>query len=163
MTPLPVIGVPVKGSSLDGMDSLLSIVQVMEISRALAGWMLGNSSRWQFISSLMRGLCRCPEASRWQPLLSIMQVMRVFWQCASWQQATFDFSTGSSSSSTCVSCCDSALLCGTNWHSLLFCAIIFAFVFCGAELRSTKKIWKQWSWRRRASWRLMVGKLTSIQ
>jgi phosphoribosylaminoimidazole carboxylase len=27
-TPLPVIGVPVKGSTLDGMDSLLSIVQV---------------------------------------------------------------------------------------------------------------------------------------
>jgi len=26
-TPLPVIGVPVKGSTLDGMDSLLSIVQ----------------------------------------------------------------------------------------------------------------------------------------
>jgi len=28
MTPLPVIGVPVRASSLDGMDSLLSIVQV---------------------------------------------------------------------------------------------------------------------------------------
>lgn len=28
MTPLPVIGVPVKGSSLEGMDSLLSIVQM---------------------------------------------------------------------------------------------------------------------------------------
>jgi phosphoribosylaminoimidazole carboxylase len=27
-TPLPVIGVPVKGSSTDGMDSLLSIVQM---------------------------------------------------------------------------------------------------------------------------------------
>lgn len=27
-TPLPVIGVPVKGSTLDGMDSLLSIVQM---------------------------------------------------------------------------------------------------------------------------------------
>lgn len=31
-TPLPVIGVPVKGSTLDGMDSLLSIVQ-MPVSR----------------------------------------------------------------------------------------------------------------------------------
>lgn len=30
-TPLPVIGVPVKGSSLDGMDSLLSIVQIREV------------------------------------------------------------------------------------------------------------------------------------
>lgn len=28
LTPLPVIGVPVRASSLDGMDSLLSIVQV---------------------------------------------------------------------------------------------------------------------------------------
>jgi len=28
MTSLPVIGVPVRASSLDGMDSLLSIVQV---------------------------------------------------------------------------------------------------------------------------------------
>jgi phosphoribosylcarboxyaminoimidazole (NCAIR) mutase len=28
LTPLPVIGVPVKGSSTDGLDSLLSIVQV---------------------------------------------------------------------------------------------------------------------------------------
>lgn len=28
ITPLPVIGVPVRGSSLDGIDSLLSIVQV---------------------------------------------------------------------------------------------------------------------------------------
>lgn len=28
LTPLPVIGVPVKGSSLEGMDSLLSIVQM---------------------------------------------------------------------------------------------------------------------------------------
>jgi len=28
MTPLPVIGVPVRASSLDGMDSLLSIVQM---------------------------------------------------------------------------------------------------------------------------------------
>ncbi len=28
MTPLPVIGVPVKGSSLDGVDSLYSIVQM---------------------------------------------------------------------------------------------------------------------------------------
>ncbi len=28
MTPLPVIGVPVKGSSLEGLDSLLSIVQM---------------------------------------------------------------------------------------------------------------------------------------
>jgi phosphoribosylcarboxyaminoimidazole (NCAIR) mutase len=28
MTPLPVVGVPVRGSSLDGVDSLLSIVQV---------------------------------------------------------------------------------------------------------------------------------------
>ena len=28
ITPLPVIGVPVKTSSLDGMDSLLSIVQM---------------------------------------------------------------------------------------------------------------------------------------
>lgn len=31
MTPLPVIGVPVKASSLDGIDSLLSIVQVCEM------------------------------------------------------------------------------------------------------------------------------------
>ena len=35
-TPLPVIGVPVKGSTLDGMDSLLSIVQ-MPVSHFLAG------------------------------------------------------------------------------------------------------------------------------
>ena len=28
MTPLPVIGVPVKGSTLDGVDSLHSIVQM---------------------------------------------------------------------------------------------------------------------------------------
>jgi len=28
MTPLPVIGVPVKATYLDGMDSLLSIVQM---------------------------------------------------------------------------------------------------------------------------------------
>jgi len=28
MTPLPVIGVPVKATHLDGMDSLLSIVQM---------------------------------------------------------------------------------------------------------------------------------------
>lgn len=28
MTPLPVIGVPVKGSTLDGVDSLYSIVQM---------------------------------------------------------------------------------------------------------------------------------------
>lgn len=34
MTPLPVIGVPVKGSSLDGVDSLHSIVQ-MPVSRDL--------------------------------------------------------------------------------------------------------------------------------
>lgn len=32
LTPLPVIGVPVKGSSLDGVDSLYSIVQ-MPVSR----------------------------------------------------------------------------------------------------------------------------------
>jgi phosphoribosylcarboxyaminoimidazole (NCAIR) mutase len=32
MTPLPVIGVPVKGSTLDGVDSLYSIVQ-MPVSR----------------------------------------------------------------------------------------------------------------------------------
>lgn len=29
LTPLPVIGVPVRASTLDGVDSLLSIVQVM--------------------------------------------------------------------------------------------------------------------------------------
>jgi phosphoribosylaminoimidazole carboxylase len=34
-TPLPVIGVPVKGSTLDGMDSLLSIVQ-MPVSHFLS-------------------------------------------------------------------------------------------------------------------------------
>lgn len=28
LTPLPVIGVPVRASALDGLDSLLSIVQV---------------------------------------------------------------------------------------------------------------------------------------
>src|ERR1700745_2713968 len=33
LTPLPVIGVPVKGSSLDGVDSLYSIVQ-MPVSEA---------------------------------------------------------------------------------------------------------------------------------
>lgn len=30
LTPLPVIGVPVRASALDGMDSLLSIVQVLQ-------------------------------------------------------------------------------------------------------------------------------------
>lgn len=29
LTPLPVIGVPVRASTLDGLDSLLSIVQVI--------------------------------------------------------------------------------------------------------------------------------------
>ena len=29
LTPVPVIGVPVRGSSLDGLDSILSIVQVL--------------------------------------------------------------------------------------------------------------------------------------
>lgn len=29
LTPVPVIGVPVRGSSMDGLDSLLSIVQVL--------------------------------------------------------------------------------------------------------------------------------------
>ena len=29
LTPLPVIGVPVRASTLDGLDSLLSIVQVL--------------------------------------------------------------------------------------------------------------------------------------
>ena len=29
LTPLPVIGVPVRASTLDGIDSLLSIVQVL--------------------------------------------------------------------------------------------------------------------------------------
>lgn len=33
LTPLPVIGVPVRASTLDGLDSLLSIVQVIKISR----------------------------------------------------------------------------------------------------------------------------------
>ena len=46
-TPLPVIGVPVKGSTLDGMDSLLSIVQMpvsctlsarLEYHQAIASW-----------------------------------------------------------------------------------------------------------------------------
>lgn len=31
LTPLPVIGVPVRASTLDGLDSLLSIVQVLKI------------------------------------------------------------------------------------------------------------------------------------
>lgn len=34
LTPLPVIGVPVRASTLDGLDSLLSIVQVMFHERA---------------------------------------------------------------------------------------------------------------------------------
>lgn len=31
LTPLPVIGVPVRASTLDGLDSLMSIVQVIKI------------------------------------------------------------------------------------------------------------------------------------
>ena len=43
MTPLPVIGVPVRGSSLDGLDSLLSIVQVFI---SLINRTVDNSSRY---------------------------------------------------------------------------------------------------------------------
>jgi phosphoribosylaminoimidazole carboxylase len=44
-TPLPVIGVPVKGSSLDGMDSLLSIVQ-MPRGVPVATVSINNSVSW---------------------------------------------------------------------------------------------------------------------
>jgi phosphoribosylaminoimidazole carboxylase len=49
MTALPVIGVPVKGSSLDGLDSLYSIVQMpvsafIPFALTLTSWLAGHSS-----------------------------------------------------------------------------------------------------------------------
>jgi phosphoribosylaminoimidazole carboxylase len=46
MTPLPVIGVPVKGSTLDGVDSLYSIVQ-MPVSQFI--WLLDPRSIFPFV------------------------------------------------------------------------------------------------------------------
>lgn len=49
-TPLPVIGVPVRASALDGLDSLLSIVQVSCISHAKC---LGNYSPFIFLAHVL--------------------------------------------------------------------------------------------------------------
>jgi phosphoribosylaminoimidazole carboxylase PurE protein len=44
LTPLPVVGVPVKSSALSGYDSLLSIVQQMPSGVPLATVAMGNST-----------------------------------------------------------------------------------------------------------------------
>jgi len=45
MTPLPVLGVPVKSAALSGMDSLLSIVQ-MPRGVAVGTWAIGAAGAW---------------------------------------------------------------------------------------------------------------------
>lgn len=49
LTPLPVIGVPVKGSSLDGVDSLHSIVQ-MPVSQASPIPFTHSSTYFRFLT-----------------------------------------------------------------------------------------------------------------
>jgi len=73
MTALPVIGVPVKGSSLDGVDSLHSIVQM--------------PVRLSYVSHPGRLtdelVCIGSEESRWRRWPSTTERMRGCWRCAS--------------------------------------------------------------------------------
>jgi phosphoribosylaminoimidazole carboxylase len=67
LTSLPVIGVPVKGSSLDGVDSLHSIVQ-MPVSSLLPCYLV-----CVFHEDVIRGVYP------WQQLRSTMAQMLVYW------------------------------------------------------------------------------------
>ena len=69
MTALPVIGVPVKGSTLDGVDSLHSIVQ-MPVSTSI------NCTRFFFFFTVSN----YSVAYLWRRLLSTMAPMRACWQ-----------------------------------------------------------------------------------
>ena len=73
MTALPVIGVPVKGSSLDGVDSLHSIVQ-MPVRLSYV------SNPGRLTDELM---CIGSEESRWRRWPSTMERMQGCWRCAS--------------------------------------------------------------------------------
>lgn len=63
LTPLPVVGVPVKpaGAHTDGMDALLSIVQVGTRRRALIGFKAWSSRDW----GLRRRCCSGGSAMHW--------------------------------------------------------------------------------------------------
>ena len=73
-TPLPVIGVPVKGSTLDGMDSLLSIVQMPVRQPSNLGRFLGDCER----------LTTCSAGCRWQRSVLITPSMPHYWQHVYW-------------------------------------------------------------------------------
>ena len=57
-TPLPVIGVPIKSSTMDGPDSLLSIVQmpsgVPVATVAINGWKMQHYLLYKFYPLLMK-------------------------------------------------------------------------------------------------------------
>lgn len=74
MTALPIIGVPVKGSTLDGVDSLHSIVQ-MPVSVPV---FFSPSP-----SAELTGVIINSAASRWRPLPLIMASTRGCWPSAS--------------------------------------------------------------------------------
>lgn len=81
-TPLPVIGVPVKATHLDGLDSLLSIVQMPVRSRFLG---LDSSPIWPSCCLYANNNTReaCPP-QRWR---STTPQTRRSWPSASWERS----------------------------------------------------------------------------
>ena len=85
-TALPVIGVPVKGSSLDGVDSLYSIVQMPR------GVFPSSIPFHQTSESIVND---CKQASLSQPSGLITASTPLSWQRASWARSTRPFSARS--------------------------------------------------------------------
>lgn len=88
-TPLPVIGVPVKATHLDGLDSLLSIVQMpVRVSLFLPSLI----SSWSFCCPSANNASRevCPP-QRWR---STTPQTRRSWPSASWGRLYPTFTTG---------------------------------------------------------------------
>jgi len=72
-TPLPVIGIPVKASSLDGLDSLLSIVQ-MPRGIPVATMSIGNSTNAALLAARIIGLSDPAVQKRVQEHIQAMDV-----------------------------------------------------------------------------------------
>jgi phosphoribosylaminoimidazole carboxylase len=80
-TPLPVIGVPVKATHLDGLDSLLSIVQMpVRVRLFLLGPFPSLSRLFPLANDNSREVC---PPQRWR--LTIRQTQRC-WPSASWER-----------------------------------------------------------------------------
>lgn len=89
-TPLPVIGVPVKATHLDGLDSLLSIVQMpvclLSVSPGTLSWSSYISRCHSLTFCNVFGSADNPSSEAYPQRLwpSIIPRMRHYWQSGSW-------------------------------------------------------------------------------